>query len=110
MTTFDAARGGWDEDGFHLRLVDADGDESDVRIRGLDEARELLRAVEPLREWVAEAANQEAAYLVASPTERARVLGLALDLDDPDAYEERAEALREGADLARKAAREENAG
>lgn len=102
--------GGWDEDGFHLHVSTDDG-EHDFRIVDTEVARAFLAAVTPLEleslaDWVAEGDREHAAYMVASPEQRARVLGQALELDDPDAYDERAEAMRAGADHARKAERE----
>jgi hypothetical protein len=98
---------GWDEDGFHLHVSSDDG-EHDFRITDPEAARSFLAAVAPLEleslaDWVAEGDREHAAYMVASPEQRARVLGRALELDDPDAYDERAEAIRVAGDHARKA-------
>lgn len=100
------ATGEWDEDGFHLRAHGSDTGEHHFRVNGTKEARELLAAVEPLREWVAEHDHEYAAYLVASPEERARVLYKAIGSDDPIEAVDPVELLRERADHDRKARRE----
>jgi DNA repair exonuclease SbcCD ATPase subunit len=104
---------GWDEDGFHIR-VSTDDDEHDFRVTDTEVARALLAELDAklpaLRSWVDEHDHEFAAYLIASPSERARVLGRVLDLADPDAYEERAEALRAAGDDRRKAERESGRG
>lgn len=96
----ESATGEWDEDGFHF-TVTTDENEHRFRVTDTDTARELMRAVAPLQEWVAEEATQRAAYDRASPEERARVLqGPVIVGETWD------EAWREAADLARKAERE----
>lgn len=90
--------GEWDEDGYHVRIVGSDGD-LHVRVVGTEEARQLLEVVEGLRDWVAEHDHEYAAYLAASPEDRLRVLGLAV-------FDDAAELLRQQADHARKAAKE----
>lgn len=103
---------GWDEDGFHLTIGTDDEGRLELRVTDTEVARQLIEQVdgglEALRDWVAEHDHQHAAYLVASPAERARVMGRALELDlgDPDAFDERAEALRDRADHERKVGRE----
>lgn len=76
-----------DEDGFTLALTT---DEADYRICvDLDAGRQLLVALEPLREWIAEGDRQRVLYDRASPQERAAVLRVVDDsdcgyaLDDP---------------------------
>lgn len=100
MSFLESSSGDWDEDGFHFWVRDDEGVELRVRIIGTETARDLLKAVEPLREWVAEHDHEYAAYLIASPEERARVIGHVLVGDDPE------EMLREAADLDRKARKE----
>lgn len=78
----DEPRGDWDEDGFHLRFSVGEGDhEIDARVYAVATAKELLDAVEPLREWVAEHDRERAAYDRATPEERAAVLGIEADDD-----------------------------
>lgn len=109
MSVLDSVQGEWDEDGFHLRLTTTDDERLDVRVTDTKTARVLLEAMKQLREWVAEYDEHLEAYLVASPEERARVLGRALGLDDDDDYlpeDDARERLAVGADLARKRERE----
>lgn len=102
-----APTGDWDEDGFHLRLSTDEG-EYDLRVTDPEVARALLAAVEPLRDWVAEADHHRAAYDRATPEERDAVLHhRTFPIDRALAiHMEVDEALREAADLRRKSDRE----
>lgn len=62
-----------DEDGYLLHLITDEG-EGTVRINNHEVARELLAALEPLREWVNEADRARSSYVRSS-------------YDEDDAYE-----------------------
>ncbi len=97
--TLNAVGNDEDEHGFHLILLfdsdDCDCEALDLRV-DFTEGQELLKALEPLRDWVNEGLREYAAYQRASDAERAEVLGLeapesAYALDDPkhETYRER---------------------
>lgn len=100
--TLESASLDTDENG-HTLFLETDEGRRAIRV-GFEEGRELLAALEPIRDWIAEGDRERAAYERATPEEREAVRA---GRDPIAAVDEYIEREREAADTLRKRIRED---
>lgn len=64
--TLDGSGGEWEEDGFHLTLTTDEGEKATLRVP-MEEGRELLAALDPMRDWISTHDRELAAFRARRP-------------------------------------------